>query len=170
MPRYFLHKIVFLNCYALFVLGGLAKNLARFPRPIRSKTVTWAHAFFRAWLWLDVFTLNCDRFIKFSYVIVIGERNWDGKLLRHVAMVAEFLDDIKPKKPLKKCSHCFKLHWSYWVSLNFQMLANVFGVESERTVCSIRIGKRKRTFLSCVPLLHKEGAWNYKVSRGSHVH
>ena len=75
MPRYFLHKIVFLNCYALFVLGGLAKNLARFPRPIRSKTVTWAHAFFRAWLRLDVFTLNCDRFIKFSYVIVIGEKN-----------------------------------------------------------------------------------------------
>ena len=35
------------------------------------------------------------------------------------------------------------------------MLANVFGVESERTVCSIRIGKRKRTFLSCVPLLIK---------------
>ena len=34
----------------------------------------------------------------------------EEKSLRHVAMVAEFLDDNKPKLSLKSDSHCFKLY------------------------------------------------------------
>ena len=87
----------------------------------------------------------------------ISVKNREEKSLRHVAMVAKFLDDNTPKTSLKK--------WICTVS-NFidlilfhlicQMLANVSGIESERIVSKLR--KRKR-FLCCVHLvLHKAGA------------
>ena len=67
--------------------------------------------------------------------------------LRHVAMVAKFLDDNKVN------SHCFKLYRSYSIYFN---LSNVgkplwgWGVESESTISKFR--KRKRKFLCCVHL------------------
>ena len=77
------------------------------------------------------------------------------KSLRHVAMVAKFLDDNKPKTTFKR--------WIRTVS-NFidliqfpsicQMLAKFSG--SEKTVSKLR----KRTFLCCVRSVHKAGAWN----------
>ena len=47
------------------------------------------------------------------------------------------------------------------------MLAKFSGVESERTVYKFR--KTKRKSLWCVHLLHKAGAWNWKVSCHSHA-
>ena len=40
----------------------------------------------------------------------------EKKSLHHVAMVAKYLDDSKPKRHLKVDSHCFKLHRSYLIS------------------------------------------------------
>ena len=69
----------------------------------------------------------------------------EDKSLRHVAMVAKFPEDHKPKTSLKK--------WIRTVSnfndliqfhLTCQMLAKFSGVESERTVSKLR--KRKRKF------------------------
>ena len=54
--------------------------------------------------------------------------------LRHVAMVAKYLDDNKPKMHLKSNSHCFKLHRSYSIQLICQMLVTFPEVESGRTV------------------------------------
>ena len=48
------------------------------------------------------------------------------KLLRHVAMVAKFLDDNKPKKSLKVHSHYFKLHRSYSNSFNLANVGEIF--------------------------------------------
>ena len=76
------------------------------------------------------------------------------KSLRHVALVAKFLDDNKPKIHLKKVnSHCFKLHRSYSISFNFSNLGEIFWIEAERTVSEFR----KRDFLCCVHLLRKAG-------------
>ena len=90
------------------------------------------------------------------------------KSLCHVAMVAKFLDDNKPKISLKK--------WIRTVS-NFddliqfhlicQMMAKFSGVKSERTVSKFR--KRIRKFLRCACLLRKAGAWNLDVLRCSRV-
>ena len=81
------------------------------------------------------------------------------KSLRHVATVANFLNDNKLETSLKK--------WIRTVS-NFidliqfhlicQMLATFSGGESERTLSKFR--ERKRTFLCFALLLHKAGAWN----------
>ena len=44
--------------------------------------------------------------------------NRQEKSLRHVAMVARFLDDSKPKKSLKSLLALFQLHQSYSISFN----------------------------------------------------
>ena len=75
----------------------------------------------------------------------------EEKSLRHVAMVAKFLDGNKLKTSLIKCSRSFKLHWSY--SISFQMLAKFSRVEFKRTVSKFRRGKRQ--LLCCVHLLQK---------------
>ena len=62
------------------------------------------------------------------------------KSLRHVAMVAKFLDDNKPKTSLKTFSDSFINLVQF--QLICQMLATFSGVKSERTVCKIR--KRKK--------------------------
>ena len=82
--------------------------------------------------------------------------NGQEKQLRHVAMVAKFLDDNKPKIHLKVNSHCFKLHRSFSISFNLSNVGEIFWIESERAICEIR--KRKRNFLCCVHLLRKVGA------------
>ena len=50
------------------------------------------------------------------------------KSLRHVAMVAKFLDDNKPKRHLKSDSHCFKLHRCYLNSFCFSNVGEIFWV------------------------------------------
>ena len=62
------------------------------------------------------------------------------KSLRHVAMVAKFLDDNKPKTSLKTFSDSFINLVQF--QLICQMLATFSGVKSERTVCKFR--KRKK--------------------------
>ena len=79
----------------------------------------------------------------FQMSCVLFYQNWEEKSLRHLAMVAKFLDDRKPKTSLKK--------WIRTVSdfidliqflLTCQMLTKFAGVESERTVFKFR--KRKK--------------------------
>ena len=74
----------------------------------------------------------------------------EEKSLRHVAMVAKFLDDNKPKRHLKSGFALFhwKLHRSYLISFNLSNVGEISWVKSERTVSKFR--KRKRTFLYCV--------------------
>ena len=66
----------------------------------------------------------------------------EEKSLCHVSMVAEFLDDNKPKKSLK----------------NLSIVGEIFWFESERTVYKIR--KRRRKFLRCAHLLLMVGTLN----------
>ena len=55
----------------------------------------------------------------------------EEKLLRHVALVAKFLDDSEPIKSLKVCSHYFKLHRSFSVSFKLADLGEIsFGTVS----------------------------------------
>ena len=75
--------------------------------------------------------------------------------LRHVAMVATFLDDNKPKRHLQVDSHCIKLHQPYLISFNLSNVGEIFLVKSEGIVC--KFGKRKTKFLCCAHLLHKAG-------------
>ena len=72
--------------------------------------------------------------------------------LRHVAMVATFLDDNKPKR---HCSHCFKLHRAYLISFNLSNVGEIFWVKSERTLSKVW---KKNTFLCLVHRFHKSGA------------
>ena len=68
-------------------------------------------------------------------------QNEEGKLLRHVAMVAKFLDDNKPKIHLRSK---FALHRCYSMSFNLSHVGEIFCTESERTVSEFR--KDKETF------------------------
>ena len=91
-----------------------------------------------------------------SYVEMKVSQAYHGeeKLLSHVAMVAKFLDNNKPKMSLKKSIRTasnfidliqFHLIW--------QMLAKFSRVESEGTLSKFRKGKSQ--LLCCVHLLHK---------------
>ena len=82
--------------------------------------------------------------------------NREEKSIRHVAMVANVLDDKKRKRHLKVNSRCFKLHRSYLISFNLSNDGEIFWVKSEKTVCKFR--KRKTKFLCCAHQLHKAGA------------
>ena len=62
-------------------------------------------------------------------------------MLRHVAMVAKFLDDNKPKIHLRSK---FALHRCYSMSFNLSHVGEIFCIESERTVSEFR--KDKETF------------------------
>ena len=68
--------------------------------------------------------------------------NREEKSLRHVAMVAKCLDDIKPIKSIHTVSN-FKFSLAPYLSLS-------------------KFRKRKRQFLCCVHLLDKE---MYKIAR-----
>ena len=67
--------------------------------------------------------------------------NREEKSLRHVAMVATFLDDNKLKIHF---THCFKLHRSYSVHLICQMLAKFSGFNPKGPYLSLE--KQKETF------------------------
>ena len=74
-------------------------------------------------------------------MVIVGHTtpmNRQEKLLRHVAMVAKFLDDNKPKIHLKS-EFALKLHRSYSISFNLSNVGEIF--------C-----------LCCVHLLRKAGA------------
>ena len=79
-------------------------------------------------------------------------RNW---LLDHVAIVAKFLDDNKPKTWIRTVSNFIDLSHFHLIC---QMLVKFSGVEFERTVSKFR--KRTRKFLCFVHLLYKAEAWN----------
>ena len=81
------------------------------------------------------------------------------KSLRHLVMVAKFLDENKAKTSLKKrirtVSNVIDLIQFHLICKN---LAKLSEVESERMVSKLR--KIKIKFLCCVHQLHKAGAWN----------
>ena len=70
-------------------------------------------------------------------------------------MVAKFLDGNKPKRHLKKNTHCFKLHRSYLISC-LSSVGEILWVESERRVT--KFIKNKIKSLRCAHLIHKGGA------------
>ena len=83
--------------------------------------------------------------------------NREEKSLRHIAMVATFLDDNKPKTLLKKWNRTV----SNFIDVNYfhlicQMLVKLSGVDPRRQYVSLE----KENFLYRVQLLHKAGAWN----------
>ena len=88
--------------------------------------------------------------------------NRQEKLLRHVAMVAKFLDDNKPKIHLKSKFALFQTCRSYSISFHLSNVGEIFRMESERTVFKFR--KRKRNFLCCVHLLRKVGACHSRAT------
>ena len=63
--------------------------------------------------------------------------NREEKSLRHVALVATFLNDNKPKRHLKSEFNFFKLHRSYLISFYLSNDGEIFCVKSERTVCTL---------------------------------
>ena len=79
--------------------------------------------------------------------------NREEKSLRHVAMVAKFLDDKKPKRHLKSG---FALFQTTSILFNLSNDGEIFWVKSKRTVCKFR--KRKTNFLCYAHQLHKAGA------------
>ena len=74
------------------------------------------------------------------------------KSSRHVAMVAKFLDENKPKIHLKSKFALFQTCRSYSISFHLSNVGEIFRMESERTVSEFR--KRKSNCLCCVHLLH----------------
>ena len=81
------------------------------------------------------------------------------KRLRHVAVVAKFLNDNKLRTSLKKGIRTISnLIDVIEFHLSCQMLVKFSEVESERIVSKCR--KRRRAFLCCVHLLHKAGKRN----------
>ena len=80
----------------------------------------------------------------------------EEKLLHHIAMLAKFLDDNKPKRHLKSGFALFQTSSTLLVSFNLSNVAKIVWVKSERTVCKFK--KRKTKFLFCSHLLHKSDA------------
>ena len=75
--------------------------------------------------------------------------NREERSLRHVAMVATFLDDNKPKSHLKSGFALFQTS-SILISFNLSNVGEIFWVVSERTVSKFR--KRKKIFcVLCSP-------------------
>ena len=81
------------------------------------------------------------------------------KSLRHVAMVAKFLNDNKPKRHLKSVFALFQNSLILFNTFNLSNVGETFWVQSERRVCKFR--KRKTKFLCCAHLLHKAGAGSF---------
>ena len=73
--------------------------------------------------------------------------------LRHVAMVATFLDVNKPKCHLKNGFALFQTS-SILISFNLSNVCEILWVESERTVSKFK----KKKIVCCAHLLHKAGA------------
>ena len=102
-------------------------------------------------------------YYKISLQWISTNYNREEKSLRHVVLVAKFLDDNIPKIHQKENLHRFKLHRSYLTSIiKFVKVGDIFLVESERTVSKLR--KKKTKIFELVHRLHEAGAWNYEVS------
>ena len=79
--------------------------------------------------------------------------NGEEKSLRHVAVVAKFLDNNKPKIHLQRAFALFKTSLILFNFIYFvQKLATFSGVESERTVSKFR-KKTTKIFMLCLPTL-----------------
>ena len=90
-----------------------------------------------------------------SPLIYINWFNREEKSFCHVAMVAKFVDDNKPKTSLKKYGIRTASNFIDLIQFHliWQMLAKFSKVESDRTVS--KFGRGKRQLLCCVHRLHK---------------
>ena len=81
----------------------------------------------------------------------------EEKSLCHIAMVAKFLDDNKPKASLKKRIHTVtNLIDLIQFHLICHMLAKFQGLNPKGQYLSL---EKKRQFLCCAHLLHKAGMY-----------
>ena len=92
-------------------------------------------------------------------LLILSWLNRGEKSLRHVAMVANFLDDNKPKTSLKRWIRTDSNFINFiQFHLICQMLAIFPGWIPKDGI--YKFPKKKRKFLCCVRRLHKACAWN----------
>ena len=119
--------------------------------------------------WSLVFSVDRNHFsAKLFYVKYFHVFSREEKSLCHVANVAKFLDDNRPKMSLKKWIRIlsnFIDHIQF--HLISQMLAKFSGVESERTASKLRKKKRRKFYVAVV---HRRVRNVYKTRRCGSVY
>ena len=86
----------------------------------------------------------------------------EEKSLRHIAMVAKFLDDNKPKRPLKSGFALFQTSLTYSISFNLSNAGKIFGVKSEGPYVSLE--KEKQNFC-VVYMLTYSIKWAHEIRK-----
>ena len=106
----------------------------------------------------DAFIWGCLLLVTLLFCLAF---NREEKSLRHIAMVAKFLDDNKLKCHLH-CKKWIRTTSNFIDLISFhlicQMLAKFSGLNRKRPYGKFR--KRKTKFLCSAHLLHKVGMWN----------
>ena len=98
---------------------------------------------------------------KAKAILLNRSNNREEKSLRHVAMVAKFLDDNKPISHLKST----RTISNFTDLIQFHLIWQILAKFSSRPYLSLsKFRKRKRQFLCCVHLLHNAGSRNLDVS------
>ena len=112
----------------------------------------------QCWELLRQFARSLSNDSPLLHSFACGKR--EDKSLRHVAMVAKFLDDNKLKTTLEINKKRIRTVSNFDDLIQFhiicQITAKISAVKSERIVCKFR--KRKRKFLCCVRVLCEAGA------------
>ena len=91
--------------------------------------------------------LNCNRS---CWLQLNWSANREEKSLRHVAMVAKFLDDDKSESHLKSEFSLFQLHRSFLISFNLSKVGEIFGLNSKGPYLSLEKEKEDfRVVLTC---------------------
>ena len=99
-------------------------------------------------------SLTCG---KAKAILLNCTNNRKEKSLRHVAMVAKFLDDNKPISHLKST----RTISNFTDLIQFHLIWQILAKFSSRPYLSLsKFRKRKRQFLCCVHLLHNAGSRN----------
>ena len=94
---------------------------------------------------------------KAKAILLNRTDNREDKSLRHVAMVAQFLDDNKPISHFKS-THTIS---NFTNLIQFYLIWQLSAKFSSRPYLSLsKFRKRKRQFLCCVHLLHNAGSRN----------
>ena len=74
------------------------------------------------------FEKSSEHFLVRVHLINILVTNGEEKLLRHVVMVASFLDDNKPKILFKSKFALFQVHRTYSISFDLSNVGEIFWI------------------------------------------